>query len=259
MACLGIQRGMEAVRQMKTPQLENGYTTIANEIVEALAHITLTAYETRVLWALLRKTYGWHKKSDRISYSQWEQMTGLNRRHLGRTLIQLAERKIITIASRGNNVSLEYSFQKDYSKWITTENRHELLPQEATGTETIASSGRTIASRGNETIASLGNHKRKKETKQKKEGIVPSDFLKEMTAKFPGLDIDAELEKFQLYWTEGKRQLRRPKLAFLNWLNKAVEINKDRRQRSGTHKGSDRAIPSDRKYTDPDTLRYDED
>ena len=50
------------------------------------------------------------------------------------------------------------------------------------------------------------------------------DFRSRIKDKFLKLDIDAEYEKFKLYWSEGKRKLKRPKLAFVNWLNKAMEI-----------------------------------
>ena len=35
---------------------------------------------------IFRKTYGWRKKSDRISYSQFEEGTRIDRRNVGRTL-----------------------------------------------------------------------------------------------------------------------------------------------------------------------------
>ena len=56
---------------MANPQAENGYTPIANEIVEALYRVNLSAYESRVLWYLCRKIYGWSKKTDWIALSQF--------------------------------------------------------------------------------------------------------------------------------------------------------------------------------------------
>ena len=107
---------------MASPQLENGHIRIANEIVEALYKINLSAYESRLVWFILRKTYGWHKKTDRISYSQFEE-TGIDRRHISRTLYKLENRNFITISREGQY--RWYSFQKDFSKW-------QLLPKEAT-------------------------------------------------------------------------------------------------------------------------------
>jgi len=54
------------------------------------------------------------------------------------------------------------------------------------------------------------------------------NFRSRIRVKFPELDIDEEYEKFKLYWSEGKRKLKRPKLAFVNWLNKAREIKKEK-------------------------------
>jgi phage replication O-like protein O len=97
------------------PQAEDGHTDIANEIAEALAKVNLSAYESRTLWVILRKTYGWHKKMDRISITQFEKATGLKRRHVHRTLCKLVERNIVT--RTGNSRIISYGFQKDYTKW----------------------------------------------------------------------------------------------------------------------------------------------
>jgi len=98
-----------------SPQAEDGHVDIANEIVEALAKRNLSAYESRILWVIFRKTYGWHKKTDQVSITQFEKATGLKRRHVHRTLSELVERKIVTRI--GNSRIVSYGFQKDYTKW----------------------------------------------------------------------------------------------------------------------------------------------
>ena len=98
------------------PQAEDGHIDIANEIAEVLARINFYPYESRILWVIWRKTYGWHKKVDRISFTQFEKSTGLHRRHIQRTLKHLEERKII-VASKGYGKNATYGFQKDYTKW----------------------------------------------------------------------------------------------------------------------------------------------
>lgn len=101
---------------MASPQKENGFTPIASELVEALAKINLSAYESRVLWALFRKTYGWHKKADRISRSQFAEITKLDSRHISRTLARLVVRNIISRNVVSPQVVV-YSIQKDYTLW----------------------------------------------------------------------------------------------------------------------------------------------
>ena len=57
------------------------YTQIPNAIFELMADkdAGLTEKELKVLLAIARKTFGWHKKRDKISLSQLEQMTSISR------------------------------------------------------------------------------------------------------------------------------------------------------------------------------------
>lgn len=100
---------------MANPQKENGHTDIANEIVEVLARINLGSYESRTLWALWRKTWGWHKKEDKISLTQFQKLTGLERRNQHKALKTLIEKNII--ARNTDSYIVSYSFQKDYTLW----------------------------------------------------------------------------------------------------------------------------------------------
>lgn len=68
-------------------------------------------------------------------------------------------------------------------------------------------------------------------------------FRNRIKVKYPELDIEEEYEKFKLYWFEGKRKLKRPKFAFVNWLNKAKEIKGERG--SGKTAGVNRINPDD--------------
>lgn len=57
------------------------YTQIPNAIFDLMADATagLTEKELKVLLAIARKTFGWHKKRDKISLSQLEEMTSMSR------------------------------------------------------------------------------------------------------------------------------------------------------------------------------------
>ncbi|KKK89716.1 hypothetical protein LCGC14_2730310 [marine sediment metagenome] len=58
-----------------------------------------------------------------------------------------------------------------------------------------------------------------------KTGVAPmiedNSFIEELRPKYPHLDLDKEWEKCKLWWSEGNRDMKRPKSAFINWLNKA--------------------------------------
>lgn len=111
---------------MANPQLENGYTRIANEIIEALAKLKLTPYEWRVLMVILRKTFGYGKPEDAISLSQFKNVTNIQTQHIHRTLISLINKGVIRCngiikvqTHHGYQKIHTYQFQKDYSLWKT--------------------------------------------------------------------------------------------------------------------------------------------
>jgi len=94
-----------------TPQLEDGFTRVANEIFDNLCKINLSAYQTRVIHFIFRKTYGYNKKEDWISVSQIVIATGLHKAHVSRTKKELILRRLVT--SNGNKIA----FQKDSRLW----------------------------------------------------------------------------------------------------------------------------------------------
>jgi len=51
--------------------------------------------EFKVLCAIVRKTYGWHKDTDRISNSQFEKLTGIKKRQIQRAKASLKRRGLI--------------------------------------------------------------------------------------------------------------------------------------------------------------------
>jgi len=86
---------MQQLEIASKADLGGGYIRIANEIVEKLMMIGLTQREWAIVMAVVRKTYGWNKKEDRISYSQFEELTGIKSNHLSVGLKALIKRKIV--------------------------------------------------------------------------------------------------------------------------------------------------------------------
>ena len=85
---------------MANPQREDGHIDIANEIAEKLARTQLSGTEHKIIWAIWRKTWGWHKKEDRISLSQLVKMTEaelLKIRSFGKTSLREVKRKLADI------------------------------------------------------------------------------------------------------------------------------------------------------------------
>jgi phage replication O-like protein O len=109
---------------MANPQKEDGYVAIANEVMDALCRSSPGGSEAQVLLAILRKTYGWHKTSDRISISQLSEMTGVSRRMVIYAIKNLEAKHMITVERqriRGHHEVNSIAFQKDYEKWVVQE------------------------------------------------------------------------------------------------------------------------------------------
>src|SRR3990167_11373644 len=102
---------------MANPQIENGYTKIANEILEKLVNTPLLGAEFQVLLFIIRKTYGYNKKQDRISFTQFEKGTGISRQTINKTIKNLvAKGMIVKIYLPEGNIG--YTFIKDHEKWV---------------------------------------------------------------------------------------------------------------------------------------------
>lgn len=97
------------------PQLEDGYTKIADELLEALPSARLSGGEFRIVLAIIRKTYGFGKKMDRISLSQFETMTGIPRKRCHKLLGELVTKNVIL--RNGEERRISYGPQKDYTLW----------------------------------------------------------------------------------------------------------------------------------------------
>lgn len=85
------------------PQLENGYTKIANELLECILLADLNKEELKITMAIIRQTYGWNKKEDKISFSQFAKLTTIDRRHIGRAIKSLLYRDLICRAEAGKS------------------------------------------------------------------------------------------------------------------------------------------------------------
>ncbi len=99
------------------PQLENGYLRIANEIVNKLCQYRLSGEEWQVLWVILRKTYGYNKKEDKISLSVFVKLTGLKRQNVFRAIKKLSSKKIIGVIKNDDSKINSYCFNKNFYEW----------------------------------------------------------------------------------------------------------------------------------------------
>lgn len=143
---------------MPLPQLDDGYTRIANEIIDHLARLNLSAYESRTLWALLRKTYGWNRVASQISITQFQRLTGLDRRNQVRTIETLRQKNIITVTT--TSFVHSYRFQKNFDLW-------QPLSLQTIRATVVSTDNSTVVSTDNKTVVCRDTPKRQKTIKEK--------------------------------------------------------------------------------------------
>ena len=100
---------------MNLPDPNNGHTDIAHQLAEALMRVNITPLEYRIIWAIWRKTYGWHKDTEAIPLRMFEKMTRLDRRNITRVIYRLEEKRMIKV-ERGHKVNY-YQFNLNYLTW----------------------------------------------------------------------------------------------------------------------------------------------
>ncbi|SQC34254.1 phage replication protein O, N-terminal domain [Kluyvera cryocrescens] len=88
-------------QESRMAELDNGYLRLANQIQDALCIVELSGREFRVLNAIVRLTYGWSKKSDRIANSLIADKTTLKVKHVSEAVLSLAYRNIIILRRIG--------------------------------------------------------------------------------------------------------------------------------------------------------------
>lgn len=224
------------------PQLENGYTKLANELLEALIGAGLTARQWAVVMAIIRKTYGFNKKADEIGLSQLAVMTGIDKTHLSRTVRELEAAKVIHRQAGTHAHSL--SINKKHSQWGLL--KEQRVAESATVTKT-ATGGCRISTLGvaESALLELPNEQPQNTTQKTDQKTTPKEIapsgkisldadgrwidissilLATWKEAYPALSLDAELAKAAAWIIANPKNKKSNYARFLtNWLTRAQD------------------------------------
>ena len=89
-----------ALQELRVADLDDGFTRIANELLEAVMHAGLSQHQLLVFMAVMRKTYGFNKKSDWVSNEQLSELTGILPHKCSAAKSVLVKRGILTQTGR---------------------------------------------------------------------------------------------------------------------------------------------------------------
>ena len=170
---------------MCSPQLCNGYTAIANEILEALMLYRFKQNEYKVLMVIIRKTYGYQKKIAEIGNTQIALMTGVDRSHVARCIRSLIKDNVLIHDESKYKSSL--GLNKNYKSWAkrdTVNTKPKTSLQSVTNLDTdkktkcgqnVATSVAILATVNGEKCGDIGHTLKKVKTSINKTPLLLSD------------------------------------------------------------------------------------
>jgi len=97
---------------MANPALKNGYFSLANELAEQFALKNIPGNEMRILWVVLRKTWGWKKDWDQIAFSQFKEATGMKNGNVSRALKAVVAKRLLIESQNG------YKLNQNHEEWL---------------------------------------------------------------------------------------------------------------------------------------------
>ncbi|MGE1562103.1 replication protein [Pantoea septica] len=130
-----IRPELRAVER-RVADLEDGYTRIANELLEAVMLAGMTQHQLLVFMAVMRKTYGFNKKVDWVSNEQLSQLTGMLPHKCSAAKSALVKRNIFTQEGRLTGINKELNEWKNepYPKKVNLpESGKKSLPESGNG------------------------------------------------------------------------------------------------------------------------------
>ena len=83
--------------------MEDSYTQVPNDLMEILISPVPNNSERRLLILIARKTYGFHKNSDGISFSQFQNKLGMARDTVSKNLGRLRLVGLVELVRRGGS------------------------------------------------------------------------------------------------------------------------------------------------------------
>ena len=103
---------------MANQQRENGFTGIANEILDRVAMLKCNGTKFRIIMVVFRYTCGFQRKEHELSETFLAKATNMNKQQIKRELKDLIDRKIITvIRSASFDTPRLIAFNKHYEDW----------------------------------------------------------------------------------------------------------------------------------------------
>jgi len=124
-----LKEGEKMRKKNEGVQVENGYTKIADELLEALMGVyghELTLAELRVMLAVIRYTYGFNRKEHKLSITYLAEKTGFSKRYMKKVIGDMIDKKLLIVYSDSTKTEARtLGINKNYWEWqVPKRNTH---------------------------------------------------------------------------------------------------------------------------------------
>jgi phage replication O-like protein O len=136
--------------------IDNGYYRVATELGQQLCKTQLSDRESRLINAVMLKTFGWHKVMDWVCYEQLAEMTNIDVSNIGKTKAALVKRNILIASGKKLGMNPVVSEWLNKSKPTQNKKSQNRLTKESKPTyekvETDSKTGRNRLTQKKDTI-----------------------------------------------------------------------------------------------------------
>ncbi|HEJ9513892.1 TPA: replication protein [Proteus mirabilis] len=197
-AVFGNQRRQE---RPNVADLDNGYTKLANELYEELIGANLTKNQAKVAHAICRKTYGFNKKTDRISDSQLAELTRLPRQKVNKAKNELIAMKVIV------KVGMAIGPNKNLTEWDIPDCHQNGVIVTKTVTKSVTKSVTALSPKQGHTKETITKEKKENKNTMSEEVRSANEKSNSEPTK-----PDPFLEPFEkIFWVAGMRKIGKDK------------------------------------------------
>lgn len=165
---------------MANPQKENGYTPIANEILEHIYSFDFTCTEIKILLMIIRFSYGFGRKDTGIAISFFESGLRMNSRTLQREIKKLIDMNVLLVVSEARGtIPRTLKLNKNYEEWGSTHGAQtDGVQTDGAQTDGVQTASATVYRPSIATVCRPPNKEKKKNLKKRGE-FDPETLLSE--------------------------------------------------------------------------------
>ena len=103
---------------MANVQVENGFTRIANELLDVVIRMPFNATHLKIVLVCWRYLYGFQRKQAELSESFISKATSISKRYISKEMRTLIDAKVINVVRESSYTSPRIiAFNKNYEQW----------------------------------------------------------------------------------------------------------------------------------------------